>query len=296
MLGSAMLRIEKIDPFEHLEEWERIYFESARGVIFAYPKWSILSAEYNGGEPKYWMVANEKPLAYVAGSYYDSRKTLILPVFDPIFAPYSEFVILPQYRREVLENLLKNLQNGYEKMLVGPIREDSPSYSIVSKMGNAISSIKIHNIRLKGDPLEHLYRSKAYNFIKTLENMERKMDVKVEIKGFDALEEILNNSFKLSPTREFALKSVLSACRDKVKIIKVLERSKVLGYTLLVEEEDKIVVILNTVPEDKIMLGIWKYIYDTGKRDLNLEIPLPTFAFGKELGFKVINAHIYEII
>lgn len=290
------MKIERIDPYEHLEDWERLYFESLRNMIFAYPRWSVLSAEYSGGEPIYWKAYNEKPVGYFAGVYYEGRNSLIIPAFDPLFAPYSDFVISPPYRREVLTRFIETLKGNYEKIFIGPIREDSPNFQLVSSNGKPISSQKIRYMRMKGDPLEHLYRHRAYDFITSFENMDRKLDINVEIKGFEVLDRILSSSYKLSPSREFALKSVLASCKENVKIIEVIEKGKTLGYTVILDVGDTLYVIMNTVPENKILLGIWRYLYDAKKRDVILEIPTMDQSLGKDLGFKTLSTHIYEIV
>jgi hypothetical protein len=290
-----MLKLERVEPFGVLEDWERIYEEVKPGTIFMHPRWSVLSAEYSGGEPIFWAIIHEKPVGYISASYYPVRETLVVPVFDPIFAPYSDFVILPKYRTQGIRFFLESIRGSYKKILVGPIREDSPTVSAISGMGKIISSVSIKYAKLKGDPMEHLYRLKSYEFIKMFDSLERKLNVRVEINGFENLDNVINGSYKLSPHRELALKSILSGYREKVKIIGIWEGNKSLGYTVLVEGDGKLFALLNTVPEEKILLGIWKYIYDRGLRDITLEVPIPTFTYDKELGFKVLKANVYEI-
>ncbi len=290
-----MVKFERVDPFDVFEDWNRIYEEAKIGIIFAHPKWSVLSAEYSGGEPIYWALINEKPIGYTSACYYPKRDTLIVPVFDPVFAPYSDFVILPKYRTLGIRSFIENLRENYRSIFVGPIREDSPTISVLTGMGKVISSVTIKYIKLKGDPLEHLYRLKSYDFIRAFDGLEKKMNTRVEIEGFDSLDKAINGSYKLSPHREFALKSVLSAYKEKLRILSVWEGGRNLGYTVMIEEDGKLFVLFNTVPEDRILLGIWKYIYDRGLRDITLEVPIPNFTYDKDLGFKVLRANIYEI-
>ncbi len=290
------MKVERIDPHKHLVDWERIYDESLNGVIFAHPRWSILAAEYSGGEPRFWTVFNEEPVGYLAGIFYNGRDTLVMPVFDPIFAPYSDFTISPPYRKSVLETFFNCIKgDSYKKVLIGPLRDDSPNAGFMSSMAKPIHSQRIYTMKMKGDPLEHLYRQKAYNFITSFENMNRKLHVEVEMKDFGVLDKVLNFSHKLGPAREFALKSVLTSCKDKVRIIEVLEKGKTLGYTVLVDTGSKLYVILNTVPENKILLGIWRYLYDSKKRNITIEVPFTDKSTGSELGFKSIQTRIYEL-
>jgi len=289
------MTLENVEPFEVLEDWEMIYEEAKIGTIFAHPKWAILSAEYSGGEPKYWAIINEKPVGYISASYYPTRETLIVPVFDPIFAPYSEFVILPKYRTAGIRSFLEGIKRDYKKIFVGPIREDSPTVSALLDVGRVISTVSIKYAKLKGDPLEHLYRLKSYEFIKAFDGMERKLKLNVEVEGFESFDKVINRSYKLSPHREFAIKSVLSACREKVRIIGMWEGKENIGYTVLIEGDGKLFALLNTIHEDKFLLGIWKYMYDRNLRDITLEVPIPNFTYDKELGFKVLKANVYEI-
>lgn len=289
------LEIERINAYEHLKPWEEIYRKSLNTVIFASPKWAILSAEYTGGEPSFWMVSNGQPLGYFSGSYYGSRGTLILPVFDPIFAPYSDFSVDPAHRGEVLNAFLDYAKANYDNVIVGPIREDSPTHTYVSKMGTPISTVRILRTKLKGDPLEHLYRQRAKTFITAFEGMKKKMRLTVELHDFTKLDDVLTFSYNLSPEREFALKSVLAAHREDVRILEARKRDKVIGYMVLLDTDRGIYVIINTVPEGESMLTIWRYIYEYSRSGVVLEIPAIKHGFVKDLGFKEVKAHIYRL-
>jgi len=289
------MEVERINAYDHLKSWEEIYNRTINTVIFAAPKWAILSAEYTGGTPGFWMVGNGQPLGYFSGSYYESRNTLILPVFDPIFAPYSDFAVDPTHRKDVIETFLNYAKDNYDNVIVGPIREDSPTHTYVSKMGEPISHVRIFRTKLKGDPLEHLYRQRAKTFITAFEGMKRKMHLTVHLHDFTKLDDVLAFSYNLSPVREFALKSVLAAHRDEVRILEARKRDKVIGYMVLLDTDRGIYVIINTVPEEESMLTIWRYIYDYSRSGVTLEIPAIKHGFVKDLGFKEVKAHIYRL-
>ncbi len=289
------LKVERINAYEHLKSWEEIYSRTLNTVIFASPKWAILSAEYTGGTPSFWMVSNGQPVGYFSGSYYETRGTLILPVFDPIFAPYSDFSVEPSLRSEVLETFLKYAKDNYDTVIVGPIREDSPTHTYISKAGTPISNVRILRTKLKGDPLEHLYRQRAKTFITAFEGMKKKMKLSVTLHDFTKLDDVLTFSYNLSPEREFALKSVLAAHKESVRILEARKRDKVIGYMVLLDTDRGIYVIINTVPEEDSMLVIWRYIYDYSRSGVVLEIPAIKHGFVRDLGFKEVKAHIYRL-
>ncbi len=290
-----MMKVERINAYDHLKEWEELYRKNLRAAIFSSPRWSILAAEYTGGEPRYWMVKNDRPVGYFPGLYYRDRNALILPVFDPIFAPYSDFSVDPSNRGEVIKTFFTYIRNRYDNVIVGPIREDSPTYTHLSAMGKPLSSTKILWAKLRGDPVEHMHRLRAKTFITAFEGMKKRMKLEVKLHNLTKLDDVLHFSYKISEARAFALKSVLAAYKDNVRILEAIKRGKVIGYMVLLDTGKSIYVVINTVPEEESMLVIWRYIYEYSQSGITLEIPAIKHGFARDLGFKEIKAHIYRL-